>query len=338
MPRRDTRKTGIPVKGPAATDTRSNTDPAPGVTGGLHIPVNLEGPHIPGRHELRQRVVNMSSGCIGVSGLRGSGKTALIQDFCAHQYGTPHVPTPRTSADEPFPPRAVRRSGRRRFACPGGGLSAGGWPHWAPRTWELVGGILALVAGLAAIGWRTRWAVIEARQVITLAADAQARLRRLQFLRTETRTRGGKLSGPMGAGVSMGTSSEFAELAITLPELIDDYRDFVERVVGGLEQAERAARAERGSEDGQPPGPETSVRLVIGLDEIDQIDDAAKACRFLDELSAVFGTPQCVYLIAVSPDTLSADQRTVLTAGGLFDEMVWLDPLTATEAADLLAG
>ncbi len=354
--------------------------------------------HLPGRQELRQRVVNMSSGCIGISGLRGSGKTALIQDFCSHRYGTPHIPTPHTSADEPLLPGMrvmiqaplpfdVREYLIHQYAClceavladvrfnpttlvqhalgpilrPGlirtrallgglvgvallvlaGGLFAGAWPHLAPRTWELVGGSVALVAGLAAITWRTRWAFVEARQVITLAADAQARLRRLQFLRTDTRTRGGKLGGPIGAGVSMGTSSEFAELAITLPELIDDYRDFVERVVGGLEQAEREARAARDSENGQSPGPETSVRLVIGLDEIDQIDDAAQACRFLDELSAVFGTPQCVYLIAVSPSTLAAsDQRMVpvrTSSGGLFDEMVWLDPLTATDAADLLA-
>jgi hypothetical protein len=389
-------------KTPAATLTCNGSE-VPGLSAITDVAAIQ---HLPGRHELRQRVVNMSSGCIGISGLRGSGKTALIQDFCSHRYGTPHTPTPRTSADEPLLPGMrvmiqaplpfdVREYLIHQYAClceavladvrfnpatlfqrvlgpilrPGlarprallgglagiallvvaGGLFAGTWPHWSPRTWELVGGIVALVAGLTAITWRTRWAFVEARQVITLAADAQARLHRLQFLRTDTRTRGGKLGGPMGAGVSMGTSSELAELAITLPELIDDYRDFVERVVGGLEQAERKAKKQaerkekkkRDSEDGQSPDPETSVRLVIGLDEIDQIDDAAKAYKFLDELSAVFGTPQCVYLIAVSPDTLAAaDQRTVpmrTSSGGLFDEMVWLDPLTESQAADLLA-
>jgi hypothetical protein len=356
---------------------------------------------IPGRNELRQRIVNMSSGCIGISGLRGSGKTALIRDFCSHRYGTPHIPWVDKKADQPFLPGMrvmiqaplpfdAREYLIHQYAClceavladvrfnpttlvehalgpilrPGlgrprallggltgvallvlaGGLFAGTWPHLAPRTWELIGAVVALTAGLAAIGWRTRWAFIEARQVITLAADAQARLRRLQFLRSYTRTHGGTLSAPMGAGLSMGTISEFAELAITLPELIDDYRDFVERVVGGLEQKEREARkarAARDSEAGKLPSPETSVRLVIGLDEIDQIDDVAEACRFLDELSAVFGTPKCVYLIAVSPGTLAAaDQRTVplrTSSGGLFDEMVWLDPLTEDEAATLLA-
>jgi hypothetical protein len=46
----------------------------------------------------------MSSGCIGISGPRGSGKTALMHDFCSHRYGTPHIPTPSTSAGEPLLP------------------------------------------------------------------------------------------------------------------------------------------------------------------------------------------------------------------------------------------
>jgi hypothetical protein len=41
------------------------------------------------RDDLRKRVGNMSSGCIGVSGLPGSGKTTLIRDFCRHRYGSP---------------------------------------------------------------------------------------------------------------------------------------------------------------------------------------------------------------------------------------------------------
>ena len=41
------------------------------------------------RDDLRTKIEKMSSGCIGVTGLRGSGKTSLIHDFCRHRYGTP---------------------------------------------------------------------------------------------------------------------------------------------------------------------------------------------------------------------------------------------------------
>ena len=41
------------------------------------------------REDMRRKIEKMSSGCIGVSGLRGSGKSSLIHDFCRHRYGTP---------------------------------------------------------------------------------------------------------------------------------------------------------------------------------------------------------------------------------------------------------
>ena len=223
-------------------------------------------------------------------------------------------------------------------------LAAGlfwGWPHWDARTWELIGAAAALVAGIVAVNWRTRRALIEARQVVTLAADAEERLRRLHFQRTDTRSRGGTIGGPMGSGLSLGTTEEFAEHAMTLPELIDDYRDFVERVVGGLQQKAQEER-ERRKEGSLPAGDrsDAGARLVIGIDAIDQIGDTAAACKFLDELNSVFGIPRCVYLIAMSPGTFAAaDRRTIplkTSSGGLFDEMVWLEPLGLNEAGELL--
>jgi hypothetical protein len=40
-------------------------------------------------NKVREKIEKMSSGCIGVSGFRGSGKSALIRDFCRKRYGTP---------------------------------------------------------------------------------------------------------------------------------------------------------------------------------------------------------------------------------------------------------
>jgi hypothetical protein len=142
--------------------------------------------------------------------------------------------------------------------------------------------------------------LIEARQVITLATDAQVRLERLQFQRTDTRSRAGTLGGPMGTGLNLTSSQAFTEQMMNLPELIDDYRDFAERVVAALQQAAGVGKNK------------TDVRLVIGIDQMDQIDDAQSASRFLNELGSVFGTPHCVYLISVSPGTLATtDQRMV---------------------------
>ena len=188
--------------------------------------------------------------------------------------------------------------------------------------------VAALAAALVVFGWRTRQALIEVRRFVTLATDAQSRLERLHFQRTDTRGRAGTLGGPMGTGLNLTSTQALIEQMMTLPELIDDYRDFAERVVAALQQAVGVGKQK------------TDVRLVIGIDAMDQIDDAEGANRFLSELSSVFGTPHCVYFIAVSPDTLAAtDKRMVplkTASGGIFDEMVWIEPLDLPEAGDLL--
>jgi hypothetical protein len=361
------------------------------------------------RQTLRRRVANMSAGCVGVTGLRGAGKTTLISDFCAHRYGTPRFPPPAGEripglrimvqaplvfdakeflvhqyiclcravlADVRFnptklgqhvfapflflrPPRLGTVIGVLMLIASGvlcWRAAAGGWPwhDWAQWLWYDWGGwaefAVAVLAGLTAVAWRTRRSLIEVRQVTNLADDAEARLQRLQFLRTSTRSGGGTVAGPLGIGLSVGTSSELAQQAITLPELIDDYRDFVERVVGGLQAAEadqhdeyreqeRERQAERRGR-AVTAGSSADVRLVIGIDQLDQIGDADAARKFLDELGSVFGTPHCVYLVALSPSVLAAvDEQSVpskTSSSGLFDEMIWVDALSLDDAARLL--
>lgn len=360
------------------------------------------------RDDLHDRIVTMSSGCIGISGLRGAGKSTLVQGFCAHRYGTPrtsdaiegkhYLPGMRimvqapikfdareflihqytclcrtVQADVRFNPTTLRRQlvalvtpNRIRFGALFGVLSGviflavsallsyradtGTWldPFDGSFGWAIGGAVVAFIAGLAAIGWRTVRAVREIYQVVNLASDAENRLRRLQYQRTDTSSAGGKISAPMGMGVSVGTSHEFTQQLMSLPELIDDYRDFVQRVVGGLERAanleyerlQRKAAKENRLVQFDAAGQNWSVRLVIGIDQMDQIDDPKAACRFLDELSAVFGIPNCVYLLNVSPATMTAlVQRTVpqrTSSAGLFDEVIWVEPLGLTQSTELL--
>jgi hypothetical protein len=418
--------------------------------------------------DLDARIATMSSGCVGVSGLRGAGKSTLIQDFCAHRYGTPRYAKPRSPlpgrterflpglrimvraplrfeareflihqytclcqavlADVRFNPTTLTRQlllpftpgGRVRLGALLGALSgaiffagcavlcclAAGvtWPRSLTDEdlfrWEVAGAAVAAVAGMMCVGWRTKRAAREIRQVVNLASDAESRLQRLHYQRKDTRSAGGTLSAPMGMQVDLGTSHEFTQQLMSLPELIDDYRDFVQRVVGGLEEAENKreqsawrarvhtparkkrqlrrlaqrarlrqdalerpwllqvlclgirASAEAGKlrdaaalaksqadADRTADGPRADVRLVIGIDQMDQIDNPGAACKFLNELSAEFGVPKCVYLLSVSPGTMAAaDQRTVplkTSSSGVFDEVTWVDPFTLPES-DLL--
>jgi hypothetical protein len=361
-------------------------------------------------HELNEKVAHLATGCIGISGLRGTGKTSLIQDFCSHHYGTPRYGAAtdneqshlaalrglRIVVDAPLRfdareflihlysslcqavladvrfnstslpgrllgpvllPRSARLSDVAGalsgigFLALAFGLAyravGGTWPvpPWpSSRAWEWVGVLACLIGAAAAVGWRTRLAMVEIRQVTDIRADAEERLRRLHFQRTDARTSAGTLSpARLGATLSVGASHSLTEQMMSLPELIDDYRDFAKRVVAAMLEAHQV---QTGAATKKPDRPnekkirQQEIRLIIGIDEMDQIENPGAACVFLEELSAAFGTSNCVYLLAIAPSTLAAvDRRTVplkTASGGLFDEMVWVEPLTLEEAVRLL--
>jgi hypothetical protein len=357
------------------------------------------------RRTLRAKIEKMSSGCIGVTGLRGAGKSALIRDFCGHRYGTPlwarggqiELPGLRLKVQAPcrygarefvvhvytclcravladvrlnptsffdrivlslFLPRSVRPAALLRglaaivFFVLAGDLAfravTGHWwvPSWTSPTWEWVGVAVASVAALVVAGWRTRQTLLEARGVLTLATDAQARLEKLHFQRTETHGYAGTLGGPMGTGVNISGGESLTEQMMTMPELVDDYCDFVERVVAALEQVistkkGSSGKSKKGKYRQSKPGLlGVEVRLVIGIDEMDQIEDVRAADLFLAELQSVFGTSNCVYLISVSPKALAAadefEAPTRNSASAIFDEMVWVEPLDLPTARNLL--
>lgn len=343
-------------------------------------------------NRLHAKIEKMSSGCIGVSGPRGSGKSALIRNFCKRRYGTlrpesggvAELPGLRITvqaavkydardflvhlytclckaviADERLNPtsflhrvilsflipRFVRPAMLLRGLCGAVLLASAGtlayrsvtntWPFstWPEQNWELTGTVVATLMAIIIFGWRTRQALLEVRQIIALSTDAQARLDRLHFQRTDTRGFGGTLGGPLGTGLNVTGTRAFTEQVMTLPELIDDYCDFVARVVAALQQALR--------KPGKAYcGDRPDVRLVIGIDNMDQIEDALSANKFLTELGALFGMPNCVHIVSVSPDILAATTQRMVplrtTAGGMFDEMIWVEPLNFTQAAQLL--
>ena len=107
-------------------------------------------------------------------------------------------------------------------------------PSWTSPTWEWTGVVVASLVGLVVAGWRTRQTLLELRGVLTLATDAQDRLEKMHFQRTETRGYSGTLGAPMGSGVNVSGGQSLTEQMMTMPELVDDYCDFVKRVVAAL--------------------------------------------------------------------------------------------------------
>jgi len=59
-------------------------------------------------------------------------------------------------------------------------------------------------------------------------------------------------------------------------------------------------------------------RILIGIDEVDKID-ADSAQRFLSDIKAIFGVPNCLYLVSVSDEALAVFEQRVLLGRTAFD-------------------
>lgn len=117
---------------------------------------------------------------------------------------------------------------------------------------------------------------------------------------------------------------------MTLPELVDSYRDFAQSVVSGLQGL--------ALQDG--PLTMSQVRLIVGIDEIDRIENGEIAEKFLNDIKAIFGIPSCCYFASVSADALAIFERRTVSARTAFDTtfdvIVRINPLELKTARQLL--
>lgn len=258
----------------------------------------------------------------------------------------------------PNAPELARRTGRRlrRFltggmallcTVAGGGLLTGLLPPGAAPLWTEQ--LRPLLDGLHALADPQTWAsarmplggallflaIVFAYRTArrppgktnsvdhSVPSEARRHLDRIRFLQTYTTGYSGGLKAPAGVEVGAQVGRELAEQQLTLPELIDAYRAFAEQAAEWW----RAQHAGRG-------------RLVIGIDEVDRINDADSAERFLNDLKAVFGSAHCVYLVSVSEEALARFQlrvpggRTVFDSA--FDEIIGVNQLHYAEVRELL--
>src|SRR5262249_51084470 len=116
----------------------------------------------------------------------------------------------------------------------------------------------------------------------------------------------------------------------TLPELVTDYRLFAEQVVSSLQNLAPSSGSTVS----------TQARLIVGIDEIDRIESAEQAEKFLNEIKAIFGVPSCFYVASLSADALATFERRAVSArtafDTAFDTMVRIDPLDLKTARKLL--
>jgi hypothetical protein len=151
-----------------------------------------------------------------------------------------------------------------------------------------------------------------------LAAETRRHLERLRFLRSYASTWGPAAAPLMAVPVTLARTR--SEQADGLPVIVGQFRRYSERV------------ADWKRRDG--------CQVIICIDEMDKIRDSDRAESFLNEIKAIFDVPGCLYLVAISEDAMTVfASRTpaIRTAfDSAFDEIVSVQPMTFTEARDML--
>ncbi|WP_157250010.1 hypothetical protein [Nonomuraea typhae] len=188
-------------------------------------------------------------------------------------------------------------------------------PAWLPpASWPaalLVGGTALAALALSRIRvprGPAAEAAIDAGQVTdlkTLAAFARQRLRRIRFQQHFTHGWSGKVAIPGGPELTRTNTAQLAELAMTYPDVIHDFRGFLATTV-------RVA----GDVVGLP-----YPNVAVLIDELDKISSAEKAGEFVNEVKALFSPPVegCLFVVAVSEDALAAFHRRGLPVRDEFD-------------------
>lgn len=302
-----------------------------------------------------------AGGSIGIAGPRGVGKSTLMNAFCDSRrktgWLTVLLPAPVEYDARDFvltlfgaTCREVQRS-RRVVARPGAGADAtrqsetpakqragilagvtasvgaagavatvvalsdsvsGSWVSLATVLLVVLGAAVSMVQALLARRQLDPEDTPEAR----LQAEADARLRSIRFQQSYSYGYSGKLAPPIGVELSADKNTTLSDKQLSFPEIVGQLRAFLEHAA--------------------------SVRLgvVIGIDELDKMESAEAAQRFLNEVKAIFGVPGCIYLVSVSENAMSQFERRGLPFRDVFDssfaEILSIPPLALEESTNLM--
>jgi energy-coupling factor transporter ATP-binding protein EcfA2 len=154
----------------------------------------------------------------------------------------------------------------------------------------------------------------EFKKGTNIIENAQENLYKIRFQQSYSSGWSGSLQLPIiGGGVSATTSVSRKQL--TLPEIIEDYRNFIERLTD-------------------------EYVVIIGIDELDKLPSDEDAHRFLNDIKAIFRQENCFYLISVSESAKNSFERRGLqfrdAFDSSFDDIIEVNYLTYSEAENLI--
>jgi hypothetical protein len=137
----------------------------------------------------------------------------------------------------------------------------------------------------------------------------------LRFQQSYSSGWGGALKLPIGIETSQSSTLSLAQRQQSMPEIIRAYKAFLHDI-------------------------HSKYQIVIAIDELDKIETAEDAQRFLNELKAIFGIEHCFYLLSVSESAMSSFERRGLNFRDVFDSsfdsIIYMDYMDLATAKHLL--
>lgn len=288
----------------------------------------------------------LPTGAIGLAGPRGVGKTSIIDHFAGQAVDDEKRPLKViVSAPVQYEPRefvlhlfatvcqvVLRERSPKPAKLSIRLLVAGGLAAFALisvvsaalsrqlYTYNIVGNsIIAAVAALLALPvlLRRRRRRDRDDDVVSLA---RRHLRNIQYLQTHTSGWSGKMTLPLSSEAGWSRQTQRERRSQTYPELVGALREFLATVA----QSESVSPA-----------------VIIAVDELDKIESADDAQRFVNEIKGIFGAPGTQFLVSVSEDALASFERRGLPVRDAFDsafhEIVRVDYLTLADTVKLLS-
>jgi hypothetical protein len=154
-----------------------------------------------------------------------------------------------------------------------------------------------------------------------LVINAHHQLSNIRFQQSFSSGWSGSLKLPVAIEGSMKSDRSWAERQRTLPDIVDDYRRFLDLAVGSKDTP--------------------YDRVLVCIDELDKLESDEAAQRFLNGIKSVFNQSKCYYLVSVSENAMSSFERRGLPIrdafDSSFDEVIQLDYQSLASSKRLLS-
>ncbi len=154
-----------------------------------------------------------------------------------------------------------------------------------------------------------------------LVLSAYYQLSDIRFQQSFTSGWSGSLNLPVALEGAMKSDRSWSERQRTLPDIVDDYRRFLDRVVGSKDTPYQ--------------------QVLICIDELDKLESDEAAQRFLNGIKSIFNQASCYYLVSVSENAMSSFERRGLPIrdafDSSFDEVIQVDYQSLVSSKRLLS-